>query len=341
MSDASLERLNRLLWWALLIAPGCAAFYAIIGIIYVDLATLASTAVILLYTALLLVARIMLARGQVTRATMTVSVGLIVAAIFLTVALPALWINYAVVPMLAATLLLQYAPSLKVYRDLVVCGGATAVIVALGELLPNTTMLPGLFVSILRSTSLIVTITFVLFLLWQFRSRLQEILLGVQAMNAELSVQNSTLAAANEQLQHEMATRQRLVEQITVLETPVTILADAVLYAPILGHVSNDRADQLRTKLLSAVYDLRPQWIIIDIQGVPQIDTHIASALMMMFQAIRLLGCKICVCGVTAQVALVMSHIEVSFGDVLTVRTPQEALAAINLPRSRDLITAR
>jgi anti-anti-sigma regulatory factor len=266
-------------------------------------------------------------QGRVVPAIMLTSIGLVAAALLLTAAHPALWLNYAVVPMLAAALLLQYAPSLKVHRAIATCGVATAGIVVLGEALPHTTALPLLFVSILRGTSLIVTIAFVLFLLWQFRQRLQETLLDIQTMNAELTARNADLVVANDQFQTQVAMSQRLVEQITALETPVTLLADGILFAPIFGHISDHRAEQIRTKLLTAVYDLHPQWIIVDIQGVPHIDTQVMQGLITIFQAIRLLGCQICVCGVTAQVALVMTQLELSFGSVVTVRNPQEALA--------------
>ena len=145
-------------------------------------------------------------------------------------------------------------------------------------------------------------------------------------MNAELTGRNTALVTANSQLQEQMATSARLVEQVTALETPVTILADGVLFAPIFGHISDHRADQLRAKLLTAAYDLRPRWLIVDVQGVPQIDTQVARALVSIFQAMRLLGCQICLCGISAQVALVISQLGLSFGDVVTVRNPQEAL---------------
>jgi anti-anti-sigma regulatory factor len=311
--------------------------YGLLGVVYADRATLLSAGVIALYSGVLLSARTMLVRGRVVRAVMLTSIGLLVAALLLTAAHPALWLSYAVVPMLSAALLLQYAPSLKVNRAIAACGVATAGIVALGETLPHITTLQPLFVSILRGTSLIMTIAFVLFLLWQFRQRLQETLTDVQAMNAELTARNAELVAVNDQFQTQVATSQRLIEQITALETPVTLLADAVLFAPIFGHISTHRAEQISSKLLTAVYDLHPRWIIIDIQGVPHIDTQVARRLISIFQAVRLLGCQICVCGMTADVALVMTQHELSFGDVVIVRDPQEALAVTS--DARDALT--
>lgn len=320
-------RFEVLLRWATLVSGGSVLFYLGIGLVYSDLRTIVSAVLIAVYTVALLASRRVLQAGRLGAAALLVSLGLLLVAVGLTVAQPALWISYAVVPMLAAAVLLQYAPVLRIYGSLAGCALATATIAILGETLPAGGTLPELFVVVMRIVSLIMTIAFVLFLLWQFRSRLEESLAHVREANERLTVQNSALVTANDRLQEEISMSQQLVAQVTALETPVTHLADSVLYAPIFGYITDYRAEQLRSKLLDTVYASRANWIIVDVQGVPQIDTRVAGALIGLFQAIHLLGCRVCICGISAEVAQIMTNLDLSFGDIATVRNPQEALA--------------
>jgi anti-anti-sigma regulatory factor len=129
-----------------------------------------------------------------------------------------------------------------------------------------------------------------------------------------------------------------LVAQVLALETPVTTLDTAVLYAPLVGHLSSERANNLRARLLSTVHERRARWVIVDIQGVPDVDTRIAGELHATFQALTLLGCQVCLCGITAAVAAALTQLELGFEGVQIVRSPQEAL--LHIQRERYLTEA-
>ena len=61
---------------------------------------------------------------------------------------------------------------------------------------------------------------------------------------------------------------------MSVLETPVIAIAEGVLLAPIVGHLDSRRAGQMTKRLLDAVYAQRARAVIIDIAGVPLVDTQ-------------------------------------------------------------------
>lgn len=328
METASV-RFAALLRWATIVAGGSTLYYLGVGLFFGDPRTLISATLILIYTGALLVTRQVLAAGRSDTAALIVGIGLLITAIGLTIAQPQLWVSYAVAPMLAAAVLLQYSPLQRIYGALAACAISTAAIALIGELLPAASNLPDLFITVMRITSLIMTIAFVLFLLWQFRSRLEESLSQVRAANAQLSSQNTTLIETNARLQAEINTSQQLVAQVTALETPVTRLADTVLYAPVFGYLTETRAEQLRSRILEAVFTARARWIIVDIQGVPEVDTQVAGALLQLFQAVRLLGCRICICGISSEVARVITGLGLTFGEIASVRNPQEALAFV------------
>lgn len=157
------------------------------------------------------------------------------------------------------------------------------------------------------------------------RSRLQ-----AESQARELTAQSAELRQQNEQ-------QQRLLNLVTTLETPAVALADGVVLAPVVGHLDSRRAQALTTRLLQEVSDQRAQLVVIDIAGVSAVDTEVAQALLRASQAVRLLGCRVIITGISASVATTLTHIGINLGEVATARTPQEALAkfvsvAVDMP---------
>jgi rsbT co-antagonist protein RsbR len=66
--------------------------------------------------------------------------------------------------------------------------------------------------------------------------------------------------------------------------------------------------------------------VIIDIAGVSIVDSTVAQALIQTAQALRLLGCRVTLSGISSEVALTLTQQEIALSDIATVRSPQEAL---------------
>ncbi|NTV64116.1 MAG: STAS domain-containing protein, partial [Oscillochloris sp.] len=282
---------QQLLFWAILATCGCTLAFLGVGLATQALGTIVSAGTIAAYFVILLIARAALLRDQQAQAVWLVSLGLVVVALLLTIAQPTLWVSYAVVPLLAAAVVLQYAPRMPVAMALVACGVATAGIAVIGEIQTPSSMRPALSIIVLRIGSMSTTVAFVLFLLWQFRSRLHMTLDMLQTNSDALAVHNATLAESNIQLEQQMRRSALLLEQVLALETPVTTLAPMILYAPVVGHLTQERADNLRARLFESAHGQRALWLIVDIQGVPAMDTRVAGALSETFNGLRLLGC--------------------------------------------------
>ncbi|GAB4210487.1 MAG: STAS domain-containing protein [Roseiflexaceae bacterium] len=137
------------------------------------------------------------------------------------------------------------------------------------------------------------------------------------------------LAQANDLAQSQIEQQKQLLELVATLEVPVTTLAEGVLFAPIVGHVDSRRAQSLTTRLLQATSERRARVVILDISGVSLIDTGVARALLEAVQALRLLGCDVTISGISANVALTLTHLGIDLEGVVTVRSPQEALAQL------------
>jgi anti-anti-sigma regulatory factor len=139
--------------------------------------------------------------------------------------------------------------------------------------------------------------------------------------------QAQALAAANQQLEDQLDQQRRLLDLVATLETPASPLADGVLFMPIVGHVDERRAQALTARILQQASSQRARLVILDIAGVPAIDTTVARGLLDTAQALRLLGCAVTLSGISAAVALTLVDLDIGLAGVTTVRSPQEALA--------------
>ncbi len=132
-------------------------------------------------------------------------------------------------------------------------------------------------------------------------------------------------------LQEQNGRQQRLLDLVAVLETPAIVLAEGVLLAPLVGTLDDDRTARLTERLLHAVAERRARLVVLDIAGVPLMDSAAAQVLAQTALALRLLGCRVIVTGITAQVALTLTGLGGLLAGVPTARSPQEALEAFEV----------
>lgn len=152
-----------------------------------------------------------------------------------------------------------------------------------------------------------------------------------QARRAEEALARSEIQAADlaqkaNELERRNEEQGRLLDLVVTLESPAIALADGVLLAPVVGHLDSRRAGVLIERLLHEVAENRTRLVILDIAGVPTVDTSVAQALMRAVQAVRLLGCDVTITGISASVAATITQLGISLAGVRTARTPQEAL---------------
>jgi rsbT co-antagonist protein RsbR len=136
----------------------------------------------------------------------------------------------------------------------------------------------------------------------------------------EVSRQAAELSAQNE--------RQReLLNLVSVLETPAVSVAEGALLAPLVGNLDSRRAEQLTRRLLGTVHERRIRLVILDVAGVPLVDTAVAAAITNTVRSLRLLGCEVVITGISAHVASALTSIGVAFDELRVAASPQEALA--------------
>jgi rsbT co-antagonist protein RsbR len=111
------------------------------------------------------------------------------------------------------------------------------------------------------------------------------------------------------------------------LSTPLIPLADHVVAMPLIGSIDSARAQQIVEELLTGVAANRATTAIIDITGVPIVDTQVAGALLRAAQAVELLGSRVVITGIRPEVAQTLVGIGVNLGSIVTRATLQDGIA--------------
>ena len=126
-----------------------------------------------------------------------------------------------------------------------------------------------------------------------------------------------------------MATREQFIarqqEELMELSTPVVKLWDGILALPIIGTLDSARTQVVMESLLQAVVQSNSRFAIIDITGVPTVDTLVAQHLLKTITAARLMGAECIISGIRPQIAQTIIHLGVDLAGVTTKATLADA----------------
>jgi rsbT co-antagonist protein RsbR len=111
---------------------------------------------------------------------------------------------------------------------------------------------------------------------------------------------------------------QRQQEELLELSTPVVKLWDSILALPIIGTLDSARTQVVMETLLQAIVQTNSRVAIIDITGVPTVDTVVAQHLLKTVTAARLMGAECIISGVRPQIAQTIVHLGINLLDVTT-----------------------
>jgi rsbT co-antagonist protein RsbR len=119
----------------------------------------------------------------------------------------------------------------------------------------------------------------------------------------------------------------RQQEELLELSTPVVQLWDGVLGLPLIGTLDSARTQVVMENLLQQIVQTGASVAIIDITGVPTVDTLVAQHLLKTVAAARLMGADCIISGIRPQIAQTIVHLGVELGDVTTKASLADALA--------------
>src|SRR5512146_244218 len=130
-----------------------------------------------------------------------------------------------------------------------------------------------------------------------------------------------TYAAAREQIIADQATA------MLELSTPVIRLWEGIIAVPLVGTLDSARTQLVMEKLLETLVASGAEHAVLDITGVPTVDTEVAQHLLKTVSAVRLLGAECIISGIRPQVAQTIVALGIEFGDIATKATLADALA--------------
>jgi DNA-binding LacI/PurR family transcriptional regulator/anti-anti-sigma regulatory factor len=159
----------------------------------------------------------------------------------------------------------------------------------------------------------------------------------VQERTAELeqeAKEREWAQAENLRLQQEIIEAQR--HALQELSTPIIPVLEGIIVVPLIGSIDTMRARDLTRALLAGIRQHRAKVVLLDITGVPMVDSGVADHLNKTIQAVRLKGARTIVTGISDAVAETIVDLGIDWSGVETLRDLQTGLhAALHMPSGR------
>jgi len=126
------------------------------------------------------------------------------------------------------------------------------------------------------------------------------------------------------QLQEEIIASQNAL--IQELSAPILPLADDIVALPLVGAIDSARARRITEMLLTTIIRTRARTVIVDISGVPVVDTGVANHLLRTAAEARLLGTTMILVGISPEIAQTMVQLGIDLSSIRTFSTVRDGL---------------
>jgi len=130
----------------------------------------------------------------------------------------------------------------------------------------------------------------------------------------------------------------RQQQDMMELSTPVVSLWKGIVALPIIGTLDSNRTQMVMETLLERIVEQEAAIAIIDITGVPTVDTLVAQHLLKAVAAARLMGADCIISGIRPQIAQTIVHLGVTLGEVITKATLADAFALALTKTGRKVV---
>jgi rsbT co-antagonist protein RsbR len=158
---------------------------------------------------------------------------------------------------------------------------------------------------------------------------------NVQSMAGIVRDMSEQVQAEEERaaLQQQIISAQR--DALRELSTPLIPISEKVVIMPLLGTIDSQRAQMVMETLLEGVAQHQARLAILDITGVPVVDTQVAQALVSAARAVRLLGAQVMLTGIQPQIAQTLVHLGVDLGGITTRSSLQSGIVDALRPAAK------
>ncbi|WP_438029986.1 PAS domain-containing protein [Sorangium sp. So ce233] len=162
--------------------------------------------------------------------------------------------------------------------------------------------------------------------------------IGMVGVVVDVTARKRTEEALRRTESELLASQARLLETVAALATPVLPIEHGILVLPLVGHLDEMRSSQLMAALLQGVERHDAEFVIIDLTGVPVIDSHVAHHLLRAVQAAVLLGAQCVLVGMSAATAASLASTGEALEELVLLR---DLRAGVRYAMSRRKARAR
>lgn len=148
----------------------------------------------------------------------------------------------------------------------------------------------------------------------------------VSYINKGLSLETAIVSAAYTKASNDLIEKQS--RALIELSTPTIQLWEGILVLPILGVLDSRRAQDMTDVMLNKIQQTNASVIIIDITGVPTVDSSVANHLIKITKATRLMGCECILSGIGPEIAQTLVHLGISLDSIETSSNLKSAFHA-------------
>jgi rsbT co-antagonist protein RsbR len=148
----------------------------------------------------------------------------------------------------------------------------------------------------------------------------------VAERTAKLEAEVAERQKTEKELEDKLSLILKQRESILELSTPCIKVWDGVLVIPLIGALDTRRSQRLTEELLTSIGDTQSQIAIIDITGVPTVDSAVANHLLKTASSVRLMGAECVITGIRPEVAQTIIHLGIDLSNIETLSTLAEGL---------------
>jgi len=148
--------------------------------------------------------------------------------------------------------------------------------------------------------------------------------------------QSAELAQRNADLERLVVENTQQRDAIRELNVPVLPLRRGILAMPLIGALDSARLQDIQERALHAIERTAAQRLLLDITGIPIVDTQVAKGLIAIVQAARLLGAEVLLVGIRSEVAQTIVGLGLDLGGVRTFSDIQTAIEAVEQTITSD-----
>ncbi|MDI1432406.1 PAS domain-containing protein [Polyangium sorediatum] len=171
--------------------------------------------------------------------------------------------------------------------------------------------------------------------------KLEEAATEVERRAVEAFRQAEAKAALVEELDQKLGIIETQHQEILTLSAPLLEVAEGVLAVPIVGAMTQTRAEEIMHRLLAAIVERQVANVVLDLTGLETIEMHTADHLMSIVRAIRLLGADAAISGIRPAVAQTIVELGIDLSGFVTKRTLRSAIFSREVARSAALARRR